>query len=565
MGGIGLSSVGGSDRHAGEGSWPPSSCTKTCCRWARTRRPYRLLTERPRLHLRGGRPPLPRGRRRGAHACSPARRCATSRTCCGPGHLAQLADDPRRSGGVGERPVRRARAAEERQHRRRRRAAVVPGHRHRDRHGQEGAARVHRRRRRGGDRARRLRHLPHGEPALLAARAARHVPRRRTPAPTCRRRSRSTRPTATSTSSCSWPRAAARPTRATSSRRPRRSSTRRASLRVPRREAALARHRGVPAVSPGASSSAAPRRSTRSRSAKLASARYLDSAADRRATSSGAAFRDLELEAAGARADAASSASARSSAASTSATTSRVIRLPRHGASCPVGDRRVVLGRSPGARQDHRATACSSSSSRRDPARFLPDVDESALARRGRADRSQPADERDPRELSRYPIRTRLSLTGPMIVARDIAHAKIKERLDRGEAMPQYLQGPRGLLRRPGEDAGGLRVGLLRADHRGPHGRLRRPVPGAGRQPRDARQGQPLAGGHRRVQEARRLLPRLDRRAGGAPRARTASRRSRCSSTPSSAWRRSGASRSRTSPRSSSSTTRATTSSPGWA
>lgn len=43
-------------------------------------------------------------------------------------------------------------------------------------------------------------------------------------------------------------------------------------------------------------------------------------------------------------------------------------------------------------------------------------------------------------ELTRYPVKTRLSLTGPLVVARDIAHAKIKERLDAGEGMPQYLK-----------------------------------------------------------------------------------------------------------------------------
>ena len=149
-----------------------------------------------------------------------------------------------------------------------------------------------------------------------------------------------------------------------------------------------------------------------------------------------------------------------------------------------------------------------------------------------------------------------------MVVARDIAHAKLKERLDRGEGLPQYFKDHIGLLRRPGQDARGLRLGLVRPDHRRPHGLLRRPVPGARRQHGDARQGQPLAGGDRRLQEARRLLPGLDRRPGGDPGARTASRRSRCSSIRSSAWRRSGRSRSRTSRPSSSSTTRATTSSP---
>ncbi len=77
-------------------------------------------------------------------------------------------------------------------------------------------------------------------------------------------------------------------------------------------------------------------------------------------------------------------------------------------------------------------------------------------------------------ELSKHPVKTRLSLTGPMVVARDIAHAKIKERLDAGEGMPQYLQRPLRVLRRSGQDAGGLRVGLVRADDGRAHGQLRR-------------------------------------------------------------------------------------------
>jgi fumarate hydratase class I len=79
--------------------------------------------------------------------------------------------------------------------------------------------------------------------------------------------------------------------------------------------------------------------------------------------------------------------------------------------------------------------------------------------------------------LAHYPVKTRLSLTGPMVVARDIAHAKIKERSTR-RGLPQYLRDYCRLLRRPGQDARGLRVGLVRPDHRGPHGLLRRPVPG---------------------------------------------------------------------------------------
>jgi fumarate hydratase class I len=117
----------------------------------------------------------------------------------------------------------------------------------------------------------------------------------------------------------------------------------------------------------------------------------------------------------------------------------RVIRLPRHGASCPVGIAvscsadRQALGKitRDGVYLEQLET---------DPARFLPEVDEAAL--RGevvRLDLRRPMAELRS-ELSRLPVRTRLELTGPLVVARDIAHAKIKERLDRGGAMPTYLR-----------------------------------------------------------------------------------------------------------------------------
>jgi fumarate hydratase class I len=117
----------------------------------------------------------------------------------------------------------------------------------------------------------------------------------------------------------------------------------------------------------------------------------------------------------------------------------RVIRLPRHGASCPVGiavscsaDRQAL------AKITHDGVYLEQLE--HDPARFLPEVDESALGEDVvRIDLSGPMDEIRA-ELSRYPVKTRLSLSGPMVVARDIAHAKIKERLDAGEGMPQYLR-----------------------------------------------------------------------------------------------------------------------------
>jgi fumarate hydratase class I len=81
-----------------------------------------------------------------------------------------------------------------------------------------------------------------------------------------------------------------------------------------------------------------------------------------------------------------------------------------------------------------------------------------------------------------------------MIVARDLAHAKIRERLEKRRADAGLFQEPSGLLRRPGQDAGGLRLRLLRPDHGRAHGFLCRPVPGRRRLDGDARQGQPLGG-----------------------------------------------------------------------
>ena len=117
----------------------------------------------------------------------------------------------------------------------------------------------------------------------------------------------------------------------------------------------------------------------------------------------------------------------------------RVIRLPRHGASLPIG-----LGVSCSA--DRQALGKITRDGvfleelERDPARFLPHVDEATLGGPVvRIDLTQPMRE-ILAQLSQHPIRTRLALTGPMIVARDSAHAKIRERLERGEPMPDYLK-----------------------------------------------------------------------------------------------------------------------------
>ena len=117
----------------------------------------------------------------------------------------------------------------------------------------------------------------------------------------------------------------------------------------------------------------------------------------------------------------------------------RVIRLPRHGASCPVA---IAVSCSADRQAVAKITAEGVFLERleTDPARFLPDTTDDQLEGEVvRIDLNRPMDQIRA-ELSRYPVKTRLSLTGPLVVARDIAHAKIKERLDAGEPMPQYLR-----------------------------------------------------------------------------------------------------------------------------
>ena len=119
----------------------------------------------------------------------------------------------------------------------------------------------------------------------------------------------------------------------------------------------------------------------------------------------------------------------------------RVVRLPRHGASCPVAIAvscsadRQALGKitADGVFLEQLET---------DPAQYMPDagvaedIDGGAVVQ---IDLNQPMDD-ILAELSKHPVKTRLSLTGPLVVARDIAHAKIAERLDAGEPMPDYLK-----------------------------------------------------------------------------------------------------------------------------
>jgi len=117
----------------------------------------------------------------------------------------------------------------------------------------------------------------------------------------------------------------------------------------------------------------------------------------------------------------------------------RVIRLPRHGASCPVA---IAVSCSADRQALAKITRDGVFLERleTDPAQYLPDTDSGELdSDVVSVDLSRPM-EQIRAELSRYPIKTRLSLTGPLIVARDIAHAKIAERLAHGEPMPAYLR-----------------------------------------------------------------------------------------------------------------------------
>ncbi len=117
----------------------------------------------------------------------------------------------------------------------------------------------------------------------------------------------------------------------------------------------------------------------------------------------------------------------------------RVIRLPRHGASLPVG-----IGVSCGADRQIRAKITPDGvfleRLETDPGRFLPEITDASLGGEAvRVDLTRPMIEIR-RALSAHPVGTRLALSGPMVVARDIAHARLQARLDAGEALPNWLR-----------------------------------------------------------------------------------------------------------------------------
>jgi fumarate hydratase class I len=117
----------------------------------------------------------------------------------------------------------------------------------------------------------------------------------------------------------------------------------------------------------------------------------------------------------------------------------KVIRLPRHGASCPVGmGVSCSADRNAKARIDREGIWLEELE--HDPARFIPQEYRTGTHRQGVAvDLSRPMKE-ILAELTKHPVSTPLLLTGPIVVARDIAHAKLKERIDRGEGLPQYMK-----------------------------------------------------------------------------------------------------------------------------
>ena len=173
------------------------------------------------------------------------------------------------------------------------------------------------------------------------------------------------------------------------------------------------------------------------KTAKMASTKYLD-ALPFEGSEFGQGFRDLELEAEFLKVSQQSGIGAQFGGKYFCHDV-RVVRLPRHGASCPVAIAvscaadRQALGKIT-------ADGIFIEQLEHDPAQFLPEVTDTILGGDVVAiDLNRPMSEI--REtLSKLPIKTRLSLSGPMVVARDIAHAKLKERIDAGEGLPQYLK-----------------------------------------------------------------------------------------------------------------------------
>ncbi len=170
---------------------------------------------------------------------------------------------------------------------------------------------------------------------------------------------------------------------------------------------------------------------------KMASTRYLDSL-PRQGSETGHAFRDVEMESEIHKLTQNMGVGAQFGGKYFCHDV-RVIRLPRHGASLPIG-----LGVSCSA--DRQAIGKITSEGvflealETDPAKYIPDIDESEFTSHVvNIDLQQPMKD-ILAELSKHPVKTRLALNGTIIVARDLAHAKIRARLEAGEDMPEYMK-----------------------------------------------------------------------------------------------------------------------------
>jgi fumarate hydratase class I len=169
---------------------------------------------------------------------------------------------------------------------------------------------------------------------------------------------------------------------------------------------------------------------------KLASARYLDGLPTQ-GSKSGHAFRDLEMEQKILELTRQMGIGAQFGGKYFCHDV-RVVRLPRHGASLPIGigvscsaDRQIL------AKITQEGVFLEALET--DPAHYLPDVRDEPHGEVVQIDLNRPMKD-VLATLSSYPIKTRLSLTGTLVVARDIAHAKLQERLDRGEGLPEYFK-----------------------------------------------------------------------------------------------------------------------------
>jgi fumarate hydratase class I len=172
------------------------------------------------------------------------------------------------------------------------------------------------------------------------------------------------------------------------------------------------------------------------KTAKLASARYLDNLPTK-GSPSGHAYRDVEFEQKILELTRVNGIGAQFGGKYFCHDV-RVIRMPRHGASVPIGIAvscsadRQILGKitRDGVFLEQLET---------DPARYLPEHEDKISTEVVKVDLNQPmADIR--KQLSQYPVKTRLSLSGTLIVARDLAHAKFAERIERGEGLPDYVK-----------------------------------------------------------------------------------------------------------------------------